>query len=210
MQVESTMVEIPVTQQPINRAPEKEALARTDIVTTVRPGVMVAMATGESLSFTYFPHGMGNDQSGCQLFTGIEIKTSATVNTDEFQLLVKTTIESFPEIKDDATLHRIEKTVESVYNGIHGDQSVKVDSIRVVQHDSSTDELRYHVLNVDCPSCHQKTKVVLTWDAVQARSNNPSPIVRMFFKKEKTECGHSFIAFLDRSLKVKGCESVDM
>jgi len=165
---------------------------------------------GESVAFTYFPSGMGNDRPGCLLFTGIEIKTPSTLNADELQLLVKTTIESFPEIKDDATLHKLGKTIESVYNDIHRDQSVKIESIRVVQHDPATDELRYHVMHVDCPTCHKKTKVVLSWDAVQARSDNPSSIVNMFLKKDKTECGHSFIAFLDRALKVKGCDAVDM
>lgn len=204
------MAEIPLTQRPNHRAPEKEAVTRPDIVTVIRPGMMQATIIGDSFCLTYFPNGMGNDRPGCQLLTAVELKVAGIANIDELQLLVKTTVDSFPEIKDDATLHRIEKTIESVYNGIHGDQSVKIESIRIVQHDPVADELRYHVMHVECPTCHQKTKVVLSWDAVQARSNNPATIVKMLFKKDKTECGHSFLAFLDRTLKAKGCESVDM
>jgi hypothetical protein len=204
------MTEPSAAQKVYNRLPEKETSPRLGIVSLIRPGTMQVTSASESIVFTYFPNGMGNEQPGCQLFTGIEIKTAATVIAEEFQLLVKTTIDSFPEIKDEPVLHKIVKTIESVYNDIHGGQSVKVESIQVVHHDPATDELRYHVMRLECPTCHQKTKVVLSWDVVQARSENPSPYVNMLFKKDKTVCGHSFIAFLDRALKVKGCDAVDM
>jgi hypothetical protein len=194
-------------RKPVN---DKEASSRPGILTTIRPGTMQLISTVEAFVFTYFPNGMGNEQSGCQLLTGIEIKTPNLVNADEIQLLFKTTVDSFLEITDDARLHKIEKTIENVYNELHGDKPVKIESIQVVQHDPATDDLRYHVMQLECPTCHHKTKAVLSWDAVQARSNNPNPIANMFFKKDKTECGHSFIAFIDRALKVKGCDAIDM
>jgi hypothetical protein len=204
------MVESLLIQHGHDRLPVKEASPRAGIVNMIRPRSMQVTSTLGSFVFTYFPKGMGNDQPGCYLFTGIEIKTSNTVNADEFQLLVKTTIESFPEIMGDAALHKLEKTLENVYNGVHVGQFVKVESIQIVQYDPATDELRYYVTQIECPTCHQKTKVVFSWEVVQARSENPNPIVNMLFKKDKTDCGHTFIAFLDRALKVKGCDAVDM
>ncbi|NMC08628.1 MAG: hypothetical protein GYA24_25690 [Candidatus Lokiarchaeota archaeon] len=202
------MAELSGMQQSRNQQQVKDL--QRGIMTIIKPGSIHVSCSGEKASFTYFPNGLGNDLAGCKLFTGIEIQTASLVKLDEFQLLIKATVDSFHGLTDEATLHKLEKTIERVYNDIHGDQAVKINSTRFVHHDPEIDELRYHVMLVECPACHVKTKVVLTWDLVQDRSNNPNSIVKMFFKKDKTDCGHSFIAFIDRALKVKGCEAIDM
>ncbi len=204
------MVFIPLTQQASKPASDKDASKLPGITTAIHPGTMHSATSGQNLVFTYFPNGMGNDLPTCQLFTGIEISIAAINSADEFELLFKTTVDSFPEISEDATVLQLGMTIEHVFNDLHGSASVKIESIRVVQHDPASDELRYRVIEFDCPTCHKKTKVVLSWEAVQARSKNPNPIVNMFFKKDKTECGHSFIAFIDRTLKVRGCDAIDM
>ncbi len=204
------MAYVPAAQQarkPTNGNPPS---LHAGLVTAVRPGTMIVGSAPDAFLLTYFPNGMGNDRPGCQLFSGIEITATPINSADELEILFKTTVDSFPQIKDDATIHKLATTIERVYNDLHRHESMKIETIRVVHHDPAADELRFHVMYIDCPTCHRKTKVVLTWEAVQARSKNPNPIVNMFFKKDKTECGHSFIAFIDRALKVKGCDAVDM
>ncbi|MBN2154176.1 MAG: hypothetical protein JW839_22165 [Candidatus Lokiarchaeota archaeon] len=179
-------------------------------LTRVRPGSMHTIPQGDSRAFVYFPTLMGNDEPGRGLFTGVELVTRSDVNLDETQVLIKATIDSYDAIPDNATLIRIKELVENIYNEIHGNKALRIDSVRIVQNDQVTDELRYHVLLLDCPACHRQTRVILTRDIVDARAANPNPVATILFKGDKTECGHSFIAFIDRFLKVKGYEAVDM
>ncbi len=171
---------------------------------------MHASITGDAYMFVYFPSFFGNADPECKLFTGIEITTHQKVNSEEMQLLIKTTVDSFPAIPDNATLLKVEKAIEQIYNGLHGNKALRIDSFKVVQTDPVTEELRHHILTLACPECHRETRAIISWDLVDARSKNLNPIANMFFKKDKTECGHSFIVFVDRAFKVKGYEAVDI
>ncbi len=198
----------------IARQPEIDKdITSSNIASGIHLGTGILRSTCVTPSFTYYPKAMGNDQPDCKLFTGIEIKTSAVVNTDELEVLFKTIVDTFMgsmDTMDDAKLNKLEKTIEHVYNDLHVNETIKIKSIQLVKKDTVTDELRYRVMQLDCPACHQKTKIVLPWDVVKSFSNNPSPIAKILLKKDKTGCGHCFITFVDRDLKVKGYEMVDM
>ncbi|MEX2716280.1 MAG: hypothetical protein Q6353_006580 [Candidatus Sigynarchaeum springense] len=197
-------------QKPVGPASAKESCPQPCVKTLLKPGSLCVNTAGASRVFVYVPMSMGNEKPGCQLFTGIEIATRSDIDLEEVKILIKTTVDSYPDIPDSSTLLKIEELIEHIYNELHGNKPLKIDSIQVVRYDQATEELRHHILTLDCPACHRRTTTILTHDLVHARATNPNPVTSILFKKDKTECGHSFIAFIDRSLKVKGYEAIDM
>nr|MDO8114309.1 hypothetical protein [Candidatus Sigynarchaeota archaeon] len=175
----------------------------------IRPGSLLLDISSHKCTIYYYPENKEAPSTRRDAIPGISMTANLVSNIEELSLLFKTTVDSFSGAIDSASLERIRATIERIYNSIH-QEAIKVDAIEVVKHDPVNTNTHDRVILVPCPACHVATKFVVTWDLLLARYNNPGPIMNFLFKSNKTECGHSFVAFVDRTFKLKGCDAIDM
>jgi hypothetical protein len=140
---------------------------------------------------------------------GFALKISGQANIEELQLLFKKSVEEFEGTIDDASLERHRMMIEHIYNDLHQASKIKVEEIQVLKREPARTAANDKVLPVKCPTCKVATKLAITWDLLVARQNNKNPIWNLLLKGDKTECGHSFIVFVDKLFCIRGCEALD-
>ena len=187
----------------------KETAITIELRNQLMNGVLSNEINGDRCTISYISKIKPEGLIASGMPFGFAIKISGQANIDELQLLFKKFVEEFEGTIDDARLERNRKMIERIYNELHPASKIKVDEIQLLKRESACTAANDKVIPVKCPACKVATKLAITWDLLVARQNNPNPIWNLLLKGDKTECGHSFIVFIDKLFCIKGTESID-
>lgn len=177
-----------------------------------RPAEVTAMVDGGVTTFRYRPTSVTCDDAGARWPSCIEISTRNPVNVDEARLLVTEALDAFlegtvPDMLDPSLAAKLAGTIEQVHGTLHGPGSLQIESLKLAPPNDEATCAQDTI--VSCPVCRAQTRTILP-GGFTVREGAPAPVMTVLFTRERSACGHQFIAFVDKTLKARGYETIDM